>query len=164
MVQIFCANRFCKRYFSSRRCGIFLAMIFAQRHDVFLPPSGKEILAIQAEYLCFVEFHRRNILFLLIGHKHVTPNQKKQNIPIKLVYLFSFILNDKNIRYTITRHKTDNAPFWLPPNSDVAEVITGGTMAPPTIPVIIRPEISLALSGRRRIAIEKITENMLEHV
>ena len=48
------------------------------------------------------------------------------------------------------------------PMKSVSSPMTGGMTAPPDTPIIMRPEISFALSGRLFIAWEYITEKMLE--
>ena len=50
------------------------------------------------------------------------------------------------------------APAWL--NKSATTPISGGIMAPPAIPMINNPEISLAFSGFLFKANEKIMENI----
>ena len=51
-------------------------------------------------------------------------------------------------------------PVWDPVKSENTP-IRGGTNAPPNTPVIIRPEISSAFSGRYLSACEYMTEKIL---
>jgi len=63
------------------------------------------------------------------------------------------MLYAQKVRYTAQTVRMMSEPT-CDPTVSVSSPISGGMIAPPQTPVIIRPEISLALSGRRRNASE----------
>ena len=69
--------------------------------------------------------------------------------------------NAQSARYRQAQKRTASAAF-PPPNFPPANVMRGGTTAPPAMPVVMRPDISFSAPGLAESARENITEYIEE--